>query len=290
VGHPDEITELAQFLRELGAAVDRWTSHVNDLDGCPWDVQPGSSLAREDDMLRPYFLSTRAWLSATVAVDFMACLYASLTNGRAATEDALMFRYGQAALVRGGLENAATAVWLLGTPGRTRRAVNRLKLAWKEIEPAFRLYDFVGATPRRSADDLKARISSVLPQVGWLPRADKPDWSVEKQTRVALDWSGYGAIVQGADEIVGFHGTASAAWSACSGLSHGEEASTLAMLARHDMGGASSDVTLASFSMNAVVLRRLANVAAIMLHHGFALYERRRHAALSCDNRSPTSR
>jgi hypothetical protein len=69
-------------------------------------------------------------------VDLLTCLRGSIIGTR--QNDQLTVRlhsYAQAGLVRGALENACCAVWLLG-PAENGRITDRLALGWKELRPA----------------------------------------------------------------------------------------------------------------------------------------------------------
>lgn len=77
-------------------------------------VRPGSPLAAEDLRTQPHPISARAWGAITESVEFFASARAVCADGG----DLRVVR----ALVRGAVENACCAVWLLAAPRAERLA------------------------------------------------------------------------------------------------------------------------------------------------------------------------
>lgn len=77
-------------------------------------VRPGSPLAAEDLRTQPHPISARAWGAITESVEFFAAARAVCADGG----DLRVVR----ALVRGAVENACCAVWLLAAPRAERLA------------------------------------------------------------------------------------------------------------------------------------------------------------------------
>lgn len=96
---------LAETLRVLGEA-EAWAARTS-ADAARLRPAPGSSLRGDDDQVFPYSLSHAVWDALDHAVDHLTCLQALLRDAR------VIHRFAPYALVRGALENACAAVWML---------------------------------------------------------------------------------------------------------------------------------------------------------------------------------
>src|SRR4051794_34543238 len=82
-------------------------------------VETGSSLAGDDGKTHPYDLSQGVAQSIAVAVDHLHCFRTALTG----TGDAVLrlHTYAPFTLLRGAVENAAIAVWMMSGSNREER-------------------------------------------------------------------------------------------------------------------------------------------------------------------------
>lgn len=140
----DELDEAErQDLLQLLTLLDKigpWIGAVAADASSRFRVQDRSPLSTDDQRTHPYQVSYRAWQAITVAVDFLHCLRRTLAQGLSEeNRDILLHTYAQMGLVRGAVENASCAVWLLGPPQRIERITNRLGLEWSELRPAYAL-------------------------------------------------------------------------------------------------------------------------------------------------------
>lgn len=116
---------LAETLRVLGEA-EAWAARTA-AEAARLRPAPGSSLRGDDDQAFPYALSHAVWDALDHAVDHLTCLQALLRDAR------VIHRFAPYALVRGALENACAAVWMLEPPRRADRLARRLRLAIDDV-------------------------------------------------------------------------------------------------------------------------------------------------------------
>jgi hypothetical protein len=116
---------LADTIRILQQVQD-WEARTN-ADAPRLRPAPRSPLRGDDYKAHPYDLSSEAWRHLSTAVDHLSCL-------RAVLEDAnVVHMYAPFTLVRGALENACGAVWLLQPSQRTERLARGLRLALSDV-------------------------------------------------------------------------------------------------------------------------------------------------------------
>lgn len=232
-----QLQDLRQALRML-SRIDPWieTVTVGDTQR-PWTAADRSPLSVDDDRTHPYRLSHRSWLAITVAVDFLHCLRRSLTQESNNKEiHVQLHTYAQMALLRGAVENACCAVYLLGPPMRLKRVTNRLKLEWKEIKPAHRLRELAGAPPAETIEQRQQKLADILiaaklpyaPQHGEDPQVAARRVA-SKTLKSDLD---YAQMIRCAGELVPELNAdvAEATWRMCSGLAHGDFSASIGVL------------------------------------------------------------
>jgi hypothetical protein len=114
----DEEQQDLRVLLTILEKIDPWLGVVaSDGPSGAWAVRPRSPLSTDDARTHPYRVSHRAWMAITPAVDFLACLRGSIIGARQGDQQSVrLHSYAQAGLVRGALENACCAVWLLAPP------------------------------------------------------------------------------------------------------------------------------------------------------------------------------
>jgi hypothetical protein len=95
---------------------------VIDQPAGPWRVETGSDLAGDDTASHPYQVSGAARTAISAAVSHAGCLRDALCVWTGTDRvTARLHTYGQLALVRGALENASRAAWLLAPDDRATR-------------------------------------------------------------------------------------------------------------------------------------------------------------------------
>lgn len=281
VNDADEQQDLRALLQIL-EKIDPWVEAVTtDGPSAAWEVQPRSPLSTDDARTHPYHVSHRAWMSITPAVDFLACLRNSIIGTR--EEDRLSVRlhsYGQAGLIRGALENACCAVWLLGPP-RMERVTNRLRLEWKELTPAYRLRTLVGGLPTRTIEERKKQLADLLiaAHAAGATAGETPAINDVDTANKALRGLGYAEMVRRAGEVSGVGAdTTEAAWSMCSALAHGDASATLGLLDTEVIRQSAPGINLARTSPHVQLLAYTTLIACGMTRRAFRLLQERRHA------------
>jgi len=231
-----ELRDLRALLQALDK-IDPWLEVVAcDEPSGAWTVQDRSPLSTDDRRTHPYRVSYRAWMAITVAVDFLHCMRRSLIQEL--REDRVSVRlhsYAQMGLLRGAVENACCAIWLLGPP-RMERITNRLGLEWKELTPAYRLRGLAGSQPPRTIEQRQQQLIDLLLAADLpytVPAGQDPSVAAARAARAALRAVDYVKIVQRAGELTPAVGavSAEATWRMCSGLAHGDSSATLGLLA-----------------------------------------------------------
>ncbi|NDU75956.1 hypothetical protein GWI34_25495 [Actinomadura sp. DSM 109109] len=277
-----ELQDLRQALRML-SKIDPWIETVTAGDTQrPWTPSDRSPLSVDDSRTHPYRLSHRSWLAITVAVDFLHCLRRSLTqetNGREIHVQ--LHTYAQMALLRGAVENACCAVYLLGPTTRLERVTNRLRLEWKETKPAHRLRELAGALPtwtieqrqRELADMLIAAKLPYTPLPGEDPRAAARRIA-SKTLKSDLD---YALMIRRAGELVPelSADVAEATWRMCSALAHGDFSASIGVLDTEVVEQLQPGIKLVRASVSVKSLLYATAIALGITSHAFALFRLR---------------
>ena len=166
--------EAQQQLVKIFDLVSRWRGWTGAAPPVP---AVGSSLRKDDEVTDPYQLS-HALIGALVsAVDHLDAV-------RALVQDAgILHARAPFTLLRAALENSATAVWLLAPASRNERVLRRLRLQWADALDGEKAHQLVGAEPRLSRDEWKAKLEAVARDRGL------PDEQVRAVTRQKVTYS-----------------------------------------------------------------------------------------------------
>jgi hypothetical protein len=267
------------ILLEILLAIDPWLELVgSDEPSGAWAIQPRSPLSTDDARTRPYQVSHRAWMAITPAVDFLAGLRGSIIGAR--RQDQLTMRlhsYAQAGLVRGALENACCAVWLLA-PSRMERITNRLALEWKELRPAYRLRELAGSPPPRTIKQRQQELVDLLlaAHAAVTPAGQTPAVADDATARRALRSLDYVTIARRAGELAGVGADVTeAVWRMCSGLAHGDVSATIGLLSTDVVQQMVPGISLARVSPRVNLLVTATAIAYGMVSRAFQLLQER---------------
>lgn len=261
--------------------IDPWveaTSGATEPTGI-WTPQHRSPLATDDRRTHPYRLSHRAWIALSVAVDFLHCYKRSLVQDLTKNKvDVRLHSYAQMGLLRGAVENASTALWLLAPP-REERITNRLRLEWKELGTSYQLRELLGAPPPRPIEERKRQLIDLL-LAARLPSTMPANATAEEQVKAAtkaLHLSGYAVIVAEAGHHVTDVGSklAELTWRMCSSLAHGDQSATIGLLGSEVVGQVEPGINLMRVSAPVRLLLVATTVAYLLLKHGFETLQRR---------------
>lgn len=217
-------------------------------------------------------------MAITPAVDFLACLRGSVIGTRQGDQLSVrLHSYAQAGLVRGALENACCAVWLLAPP-RMERVTNRLALEWKELKPSYRLRELANSLPPRTIDQRQRQLIDLLlaAHAAVTPAGQIPVVADDAAARKALSGLTYRTIVRRAGELCGSGADATeAAGSMCSGLAHGDANATLKLLDTEVVRQSAPGINLARVSPQVKLLVMAAAIAGGTTSHAFRLLQER---------------
>jgi hypothetical protein len=251
---------MQAMVRQL-ATVQQWAARTGEY---PSEVQPGSRLASDDDVLRPLHISHAAQSALVHAVDHLHCLRSVVVEAKT------LHTYAPFTLVRGALENASTAVWLLQSDTSETRYLRRLQLAVKDAEY------------RRQVDEL---ITTTSPAEAGTSYENRREQYLLVADRAGISRSRLNARAPGFERIVRDAGKATAIgsevplvmWKACSGIAHGQMWAGLSMLTREQVEAAVEvDVFDVRFSAPARGVLQALWVACQVVQTGWELYDHQR--------------
>jgi hypothetical protein len=149
---------LAETLRVLGDA-DAWAARTN-ADAPRLRPAPRSSLRGDDDQAFPYAVSHAVWRHLATAVDHLACLRALLGGAK------VIHMYAPFTLVRGSLENACGAVWLLQPAQRKERLARQFRLAIEDIRNSEQARKMTGLPGPRTEKEQIDQVYAIASRAG----------------------------------------------------------------------------------------------------------------------------
>lgn len=262
---PEEDKSLRMLLNVLEGAM-KYGPLTQERNN-EWVAQPRSAFAGDDAKTHPHDVSHAAWHALTVAVDHLQCLRSSLVQevkGRSVSTT--IHTHAQFSLVRGALENASRAVWLIDPASRVERITRRLGMQAKEYQRNEHLRELADAPITKTRQERIDGIIRLLEAAGLAPADAK---------KAVKDPLSYKEIVREAGASTQFGSDAlEVAWSACSSLAHGDSTGTLNFLDREVIeseGGISLIQVTGSISM----LAQTTYAAVKMTDAGFRLFKQR---------------
>jgi hypothetical protein len=279
-----ELRELRLLLQMLDS-IDSWITDAG-TDGMAgeWRVRDGSPLSTDDRRAHPYQVSNRAWMAIVVAVDFLHCLRRSLAQQvHVGSRSVLLHPYAQMGLLRGAVENASCAVWLLGPANRLERVSNRLALEWYELRPGYALRQLAESQVPRTKEKREQQLIELLlaarsPQD--LSAVAQADEAAVSAARKALKDLSYVKIVQGAGALTPALGStvSEATWRMCSAFAHGDTTATLGLLSTDSTSESRPGITTLQISSNVRLMRHATRVACRLTDQAFGLLHSRTRA------------
>jgi hypothetical protein len=260
---PDEEAKL----RQLGQALDvvsRWESDVTGSQRGAWQVAPGSELENDDKLTHPFNVSPVPWSAITAAVSHLGTLRDSLFQSTGPAEiRARIHTHGQLTLVRGALENASMAFWLLEDDQSVERIVRRMQEDWEEVRQLEVVRTEIGSPQSRTMADREKEMTDLLIKVGGDPSRLKKR-------------PGYGEIVKlaGASQPTGAK-MAFVIWKACSAVAHGELRGLIAYLRHTAVGSTQPGMQLNQVTGNTDLMSIGGMIAVDTTRQALRLYARR---------------
>ncbi|WP_206797021.1 hypothetical protein [Amycolatopsis sp. MtRt-6] len=256
--------ETAEALGRTFEPAESWIERVGRPATLP---APGSELAVDDQATDPRRLSHLALTAVGAAVDHFHASSLLISTGRVVHMNA------QFTLLRAALENAATAVFMLGPDDSQERIFRALRIAWSDVVDQHNLLDNVNQPPRKSLAAHKTELQNLAKAQG-MTKAD-----VAKIAARALSYS---MIVKtaGAEAFGDKVGPlALTIWMVNSGSAHGKQWEAITKIDRANLV-ATDDVTVSQGQVTAgsTQLRLSAVMARRMIERAWALYDQRRAA------------
>ncbi len=246
---------LAETLRVL-SETSAWAARTNA--GAPrLRPAPGSSLRGDDNKTHPYELSHTVWRHLSNAVDHLSCLQALLGDAK------VIHMYAPFTLVRGALENACAAVWLLQPTQRTERLARRFRLAIGDIRHEEQVRELMGQPGSNFGQEQIAKIRTVASQAGLDGAALKGNAS-------------YKEIVQTVDENGPPGSLILLSWKVCSGFAHGDWWTTKSASRRTQLPGTAQEgIGTFTIEANLGLLMKMTTLAVLMTGYGWQLHDQR---------------
>ncbi|WP_034270636.1 hypothetical protein [Actinospica robiniae] len=248
-----------QALVQLFPRIKAWRERTSAVSLRP---APGSQLAKDDQLVHPYQISHAATGALVSAVDHMDAL-------RTLVEDAhVVHARAPLTLLRGSLENASVAVWLLAASNRKERIRRRLRWQWEDEKYGVEAAKLIGRPHGPTLDERKAKIAGVA-------RACELD--DDDVARLFTRGVSFGWVVKtaGDEALGGPRGeTAKFVWMGASGIAHVQNWAVLSLLQREEVGDSSEGIVglHLSVSDNFLYLSWLA--AAAMIAEGWRLLDK----------------
>jgi hypothetical protein len=237
---PDE----EQQLRTLGQALEIVPGWVTLTSSPPLRLVAGSDLAYDDRRAHPYQVSHAVWAAMFAGVSHLAVLRDSLFHATGPDRvEARIHTHGQFSLVRGALENASRAIWMLESDDADERLLRRLRLEWAESSAQAQVRELMGAPPGRSKDDRLKQLTDLLP-----PETTDQDQINAKQKAIKKR-SDYGTIVEAAGSRLSSGSSMQLfLWKTCSALAHGDFRGTLGYTEREVLPGPTPGIAMAQIT------------------------------------------
>ena len=227
-----------QDLRALAAALRRVDVWLPRFEQGGWAVRPGSPLAGDDKKVDPFHLSHAVASAVQVAVDH-ACALQRLVEGCGTCHPWQMtfLLNSYYTLVRGALENATRAVWLLAPDVRPERILRRLRLQADNVVNSDQAALAMGSSMPKTRTVRLDRVREIATRAGV-----DANQAVRRPKNVE--------IIQAAGKYIGGDDAAmhiEALWRACSGAAHGDVWAGLSLHDR-DIVAASGNVATTRFT------------------------------------------
>ena len=179
----DEETFMINDLLKLLRISEEW------MDSKALTVEVGSSLAGDDAKTHPYDLSQGVAQSIAVAVDHLHCFRMTLTG----TSDNVLrlHTYAPFTLLRGAIENAAIAVWVMSGASREERIVRHLRHELTSIKKLKKLLSLAGETVAPSTSERENELLAIADSCGIGRSKVTKEVTATEMVRAASETTGF---------------------------------------------------------------------------------------------------
>lgn len=184
-------------------------------------VAPGSPLAGDDKKADPFQVSHAVASAIHVAVEHADALRRLIEGCETCSPGQMTFGLNSYySLLRGALENAARAVWLLAPDSRQERVLRRLRMQADNIWNSDKAARAMGTTMPKPRETRLDRVREIAVRAGL-----DAELAVKRPNNLEIVRAAGGCI--GGDEETALH--TEALWRACSGAAHGDVWAGLSM-------------------------------------------------------------
>lgn len=195
------ILELFEILRP----VEGW------MHGELPPVQDGSAFTTDDERMHPHEVSQAVHHALNIAVDHLHCLQMALTGNGPQRLD--LHAYAPFTLLRGALENAATAVWIAHPAHRNDRILRRARLEASNIRAAETMLKEAGEPASSLVEERKILLEDIVTKAGTRLSVASDRLSPSEIMKDAGDYAG----LREGDRHLAF-----LFWKMCSAVAHGD--------------------------------------------------------------------
>ena len=257
----DEDSQLSEEVKlrlaETFPAIGTWLERTSSLSGRP---EQGSSLSKDDTLAHPYQISHAVIGALVSAVDHMDALRTLVQNAR------VVHARAPYTLLRGALENAAAAVWLLAPKNRTERILRRLRWQMEDAHNGVKAAGLINVPTALSRDEWKSKLADVARACG-VPE--------ETAGKAVNEPARFGTIVKEAGDAVQGLGNAQFYWMVTSGIAHAQTWAVLSALERVEVPGAPAGSVGLKLSASENLLLVTWMASARMVREGWRLLDER---------------
>jgi hypothetical protein len=245
---------LAEILRVL-SETEPWAARIN-AEASRLGSDPRSPLGGDDADTHPYDLSHAVWRHLSNAVDHLSCMRAVLGDAK------VIHMYAPFTLVRGALENACAALWLLQPSSRRERLIRRFRLAVSDIRHEYQAGELMGQASPQAVQKPIAEVVAIAERAGIGGAAVKKSVS-------------YSEIVTEVDK--GFPGgLVLLTWKTCSGFAHGDWWTTKSASRRTQIPGPPQEgIGTFKIEANLSLLKQMTMLAVAQTRRGWQLHDQR---------------
>jgi hypothetical protein len=255
-------------LRLLKKALDDVDGWLIRADLPRWaEPVPGSPLAGDDKKTDPFHLSHAVASAIHVAVDHAHSLQRLVKScGTCAPEQMMFGLNSYYTLLRGALENAARAIWMLAPESRSERILRRLRLQADNVRNSDKAARAIGTTMPKPREARLDRVREIAVRCGLDVQV-----AVKHLNNVDIIHAS-GAYVGGSEDTAAH---TEALWRACSGAAHGD---TWARLSMHDktVVSESSDVATIRTTASTHLLTTITSETFVVINAAHQLLDVRR--------------
>ncbi|MBB2940470.1 hypothetical protein FB565_000174 [Actinoplanes lutulentus] len=258
--HGDEQQQLHKLVEEL-SRVPLWTQRTSAPP--PVVSPPGSALAEDDKHTGPYRMSYAVRFALTIAVEHLAGLRSSITDcATCAPHQVNLFLNSSYSILRGALENASRALWLMAPDESTERVRRRLCMQTGNIKQSDKFAELSGRSHPAPKATRLARLQEIADQAGL--------------TGQSLSMPQYHEIVRAAGEAIaeGQGAHFEKLWKFCSGAAHGDEWASYGLQERGEIVLRSDGISYQATASTAILTTVTTETAAVITC-AFALYDAR---------------